>query len=47
MKRYTVTELGRKLNCPPHMIQIWRDQQATMPDRKVLVLMEMVNEMGL
>jgi len=46
LKSSTTEELGKRLNSPPHLITIWRDGMATMPERKVFALMQLLNEMG-
>ncbi len=38
--------LAPKLNATPDLIDLWIARQATMPDRKVLVLIDLLDELG-
>ena len=38
--------LSERLNAPPELIRIWIDGHATMPHRKFLLLVDLLDELG-
>lgn len=39
-----MAELAKRLNTPSSLIRDWIDQHATMPDRKVFMLLDLLGE---
>jgi hypothetical protein len=38
--------LATKLNATPELVDLWINRYATMPDRKVLALIDLLDELG-
>ena len=47
LKGHKVSALASQLNVPVHLIPLWRDKQAAMPERKVLALIDLLTREGL
>lgn len=39
-------ELARRLKTPPRLLDAWMSGNASMPDRKVLSLVDLIDELG-
>lgn len=46
VKRIGKQELAKRLNSPPHLLDTWIAGMATMPDRKVLDLAKIIEDLG-
>lgn len=41
-----ITELARRLNAPVETVKVWRNGIATMPERKFLLVVDILDEAG-
>ncbi|MEA3191745.1 MAG: hypothetical protein QOD26_78 [Betaproteobacteria bacterium] len=39
-------ELAKRLNCPVSLIDAWMSGHASMPDRKLLMLADLIDKLG-
>ena len=39
-------ELAKRLNVPEHLLEAWMDGHATMPERKILELADLLEQLG-
>lgn len=39
-------ELSKRLGAPPELIQTWLNGHATVPERKVMALIDLIDQMG-
>jgi len=46
VRRIGKAELAKRLNSPPHLLDAWVSGHATMPDRKLLDLARIIDELG-
>jgi len=46
IKRLGRDELAKRLKAAPDLIEAWASGRATLPDRKALVLVDLLDELG-